>query len=396
MNKSYLKILTVLALAISLIACDYPISSGTSTVKMVRQKSAKTMWERMSNEMQLKTHHSNPRVKRFITQYTKNNAENLIIFSGRAEPYLYHIVNVIEERAMPSELALLPIVESEYLPMATSKMGATGIWQLAAKTGKIFGLKSDNWREDRRDIEAATDVALKQLQYLADSYNGDWLLALAAYNAGPGRVGQAIAKNKRLGKPTDYWSLDLPKETMYFVPKFLALAYIVQNSKKLGVDLAPIDNKPYFTTVQLNKQIDLNKAATLAKLDVKEVKKLNPGFRTNLTHPQGPHKLILPIKNAQIFRANYVAQAPAKTVVKTQTTKSQVKPAVKSQTVNIKNAKTPVKTTQVANSSIKKHTVNSGDTLVIIAAKYKTSVKHIKNKNNLKSDIIRTGQQLVV
>lgn len=373
MHKFYLKISTVFILTLSLVACETPTNSTstpTSAIKLVRQHTAKTVWDRMSDNFTIQAQHTNPRVKRFITQFTKNEAENLIKFSEQASPYIYHIVTTLEQRGMPSELALLPIVESEYRPFATSKMGASGLWQLATITARLYGLKQDGWADERKDVEIATKVALDHLQYLVDKFNGDWLLALAAYNAGPGRVEQAIRHNKKLGKPTDYWSLSLPQETMYFVPKFLALVHIVQNHHKLDVRLAPIENKPYFTTVNLTKQLDINKAATMAKLDIKEVKSLNPALRTNVTHPKGPHKIVLPIKNAYIFRANYVADAKAKPKASSKTNKA----------------------TSVAVS----HTVHRGDTLFGIATKYNTTVKQIKHKNNLTSDIIRSGQQLTI
>lgn len=332
MLKSYLKFLTVFTVALSLIACDLPTSSGTSKTNVVREKSVNNIWDKVADNCQLNTHPSKDRVKHYLKYYQKYDAEDLVKYSERATPYIYHIVQMLEERGMPVELALLPIIESEYQPFATSKRGAAGIWQLASVTGHAHGLKQDSYHDQRKDIEIATKVALAHLQFLADRYNGDWLLALAAYNAGHGRVEQAMRANKRVGKPCDYWSLNLPKETMHFVPKFLAVSYLVQNSQRLGINLAPIENKPYFTTVTLQKPIDLNKAATMAKLDVKTVKKLNPSIRTNSTPPKGPHKLVLPIKNAYIFRANYVMES--KTAAKNKPKAAPPKPKAKAKPKN--------------------------------------------------------------
>ncbi len=374
MKQYYLKILTVLCITLSIIACDSPGSSGKATIQLVRQKIATTVWDRMTSNFELKTYHTNARVQRFIKQLSRDEAVNLVIFSEQAGPYVYHITEMLEDRGMPSELALLPIIESEYMPLATSKMGATGIWQLAPILGRIYGLKQDSWYDGRKDIERSTAVALEHLQYLADKYNGDWLLALAAYNCGHGRVDQAIRKNKQLGKATDYWALSLPQETMYFVPKFLAVVHLVANSTDLDINLAPIPNKPYFTKVILKKHIGLHKAAELAKVDISEIKKLNPACKSNSTPPQGPHQILLPAPSANIFKANYVASTTPK-----------AKPAV------VVAHKSLVKQTTKA-----VHTVNKGDTLIVIASKYKTTVKSLKHKNNLKSDIIRSGQRLFI
>lgn len=372
MQSIYLKILTVLLAASIIGGCDLQTSANTRKntpkIAMVREKKVKTVWDRMSSNIQIKTNYNNPRVQYFIKQLTRSEAQNLIAFSEQAAPYLYHVVTLLEEQGLPSELALLPIVESEYKPHATSSKGAAGIWQLASMTGRLYGLKQDNWYDGRRDIDAATKVAIEHLQYLYEKFNHDWLLALAAYNCGDARLSQAIRKNKQLGKPTDYWSLSLPKETMYFVPKFLAITYLIQNSQKYGIALAPILNQPYFENVKLTAPIDFHTAANLAKLDVAEVKRLNPGYHKHTTHPQGPHQIALPVKHVPIFRANFMAQ-------------------------KIKTKPKPKQPTPTSNNT---YTVHKGDTLNIIAAKYSTSVQAIKNKNNLKSDIIRSGQQLAI
>lgn len=308
MNKFYLKISALIILILALGACDSQNTLSPTAIKLARVKPSITVWDRMANDFRINTQEKNPRVQSFIKQFTRNDAENLIRFSHQANPYLYHIVSILEARNMPSELAILPIVESEYKPFATSNKGASGIWQLASMTGRLYGLKQDKWSDERKDIEAATHVALEHLQYMYEKFDHDWLLALAAYNAGPGRVDQAIRANKRAGKPTDYWSLKLPKETQYFVPKFLALVYLIENHHKLNIKLAPIANKPYFAKVKLTAPIDLNKVASLAKVDIKEVKHLNPACRTNMTHPKGPHHIILPVNNVSVFKENFAAK----------------------------------------------------------------------------------------
>lgn len=388
MNTNFLKIPTVLILSIAIIACDLQgppstSSSQTTTSRLLSMQPPRTVWDRMASDFTFKSHQENPRVQQFIKQYTKEESSNLVKFSEHASPYLYHIVQLIEERGLPPELALLPIIESEYRPTATSNRGASGIWQLASLTGRLYGLKQDQWYDGRKDIDAATKVALDYLQYLYETFDHDWLLALAAYNCGDGRVAGAIRANKKLGKPTDYWSLKLPQETMYFVPKFLSLVYLIKNHRKLDINLSAIPNKKYFDTVKLNKQINLQNAATLAELDIKEFKKLNPGFRSHVTHPKGPHQIVLPIEHIEVFNNNL--EAAAKKVAADAKAKAMTN-------VN----KQPQRLAQNTPPSKTVHTVNRGDTLNLIANKYSTTVKAIMHKNKLKSDMIVSGQKLAI
>lgn len=382
MKTSLLKFSTVFMLTLAILGCDsqsnsISFASPTSSILILAQE-PNTVWDRMAADFSFKTHHTNPRVQRFVTQYTKEESVNLIKYSGQAAPYLYHVVQLLEERGMPPELALLPMIESEYRPTAVSNRGAAGIWQLAPILGRIYGLKQDKWYDGRKDPEAATKVALTHLEYLYEKFDHDWLLALAAYNCGDARLSNAIRANKKAGKPTDYWSLKLPQETLYFVPKFLALVYLIQNHRVLDINLAAIPNTPHFNTVKVNKQLNLQQAAALAKVDIKEVQQLNPAFKTQVTHPNGPHQIVLPVKNVSTFKANYKA-ATAK---------------------DAKLAKTKAKQTVVKktapNNKLNVYTVNSGDTLNKIAAKHRTTVAVIKNKNKLTSDIIRLGQQLAI
>lgn len=374
MHKKTLKISTALLIAIGLIACDANPPAKTyvsrfSTMMVLPVQS--TVWDRMAADFHFKPNQGNPRVQRFIKQYARENYYYLIKFSEQARPYLFHIVQMLEERGLPAELALLPIIESEYYPFATSNKGAVGIWQLAYQTGRSYGLRHDQWYDGRRDIEAATKAALDHLQDLYLEQKKDWLLTLAAYNAGSGRVAAAIRKNKNLGKPTDYWSLQLPQETQYFVPKFLALVYLIKNHRALDIGLSDVPNKPYFDKVKLHKQIDLQQAAKLAGIDFKEVKRLNPAYSAHVTHPHGPHELVLPIQQVAVFKANFNSNP---TIIR----------------------RKPSNVVAKSKNVLIVHTVNHGDTLHIIAAKYSTTIQHIKHKNNLTSDIIRRGQRLSI
>ena len=172
---------------------------------------------------------------RDVQQYQKWSSQHPTYLKNlfeRAEPFLYYILNELEKRNMPTEIALLPAIESAYKPNAVSKSKASGLWQFIPSTGKHYGLKQNWWYDGRRDVIASTDGAIKYLKYLNNMFDGDWLHALAAYNSGEGRVMRAIKKNKREGKPTDFWSLALPKETRAYVPKLLALADILRHQDK--------------------------------------------------------------------------------------------------------------------------------------------------------------------
>ncbi|HSX20702.1 MAG TPA: transglycosylase SLT domain-containing protein [Gammaproteobacteria bacterium] len=376
--KNSVAIVLIPALLFGLIGCDTHKPSATTyasttTTMVIVPNEPNTVWDKMANDFTFKAHQTNPRVERFIKQYSRENFNQLVTVSKQAAPYLYHVVNTLQERGLPAELALLPMIESEYRTTATSKRGAVGLWQLAAMTGRINGLKQDQWYDGRKDIDAATKVALNHLEYLYNRFNHDWLMALAAYNAGDARVAAAIRNNKKAGKPTDYWSLNLPQETQYFVPKFLSLVYLIKNYRSLDINLETVPNKPYFGKVKLSKQIHLEHAAKLAEVDVKEVKRLNAAYRSHITHPNGPHDIVLPLHQIATFKANLAALA---SIPKTTTPKQvQIAQNTTGQTV---------------------HVVNRGDTLHLIASKYKTTVKSIKHKNNLSSDIIRSGQKLSI
>jgi membrane-bound lytic murein transglycosylase D len=240
-------------------------------------------------------------VRPYIDWYAKHQAY-LDRVAERARPFLYDIVQEIEARGMPMEIALLPIVESAFQPFAYSPGRAAGIWQFIPATGKHYGLKQNWWYDGRRDVPKATTAALDYLERLAKRFDGDWLLALASYNSGEGRVARAVKKNKKKGKPTDFWSLDLPKETEGYVPKLLAISAIVQNRKAHGITLTSIPDEPYLEQVDIGSQIDLALAAELAELPIETMYQLNPAYNRWATDPKGPHRLLLPIHKADAFR----------------------------------------------------------------------------------------------
>lgn len=223
---------------------------------------------------------------------------------GRSQRYLYHVVEEVQKRGMPTEVALLPMIESAFNPTANSVSKASGIWQFIPSTGKHFGLKQNWWTDNRRDVTAATDAALTYLQKLHVMF-GTWELALAAYNAGEGTVQRAIERNRRKGLPTDYQSLQLPPETKNYVPKLEAIKNIVSNPEEYGLNIAPIPDQPYFTMVEAPAKIDASLAAKLAGISMDEFVALNPAHnRPVLASTGGKQEILLPMGKEQEFSAN--------------------------------------------------------------------------------------------
>ena len=316
------------------------------------------LWERIRRGFALPDH-DNPGVKPDRDWYA-DHASYLERVADRAGDYLYFILQEIDKRHMPSEIALLPIVESAYYPFAYSHGRASGIWQFIPSTGRRYGLKQNWWYDGRRDIYASTNAALDYLQTLHDQFNGDWLLALAAYNSGEGTVDAAIRRNKRRGKPTDFWSLDLPPETRGYVPKLLALADLVAKPADYGIAFDPIPNEPYFKRVHVDSQIDLALAAELADIDIDELYRLNPGYNRWATDPNGPHYLLLPVDKVEGFEER-LAELPADKRVKWI-----------------------------------RHRIGSGESLNTIAREYHTTVDVLQRVNRLSGHVIRAGGHLII
>jgi membrane-bound lytic murein transglycosylase D len=237
-------------------------------------------------------------------QWYASRPEYLARTSGRASLYLYHVVQELEKRGMPTELALLPVIESAFNPQALSTADASGLWQFVPGTGRDFNLKQNMFKDERRGVLASTDAALTYLQRLYTMF-GDWQLALAAYNWGEGNVQKAIQKNRAAGKPTDFESLAelMPAETRNYVPKLQAVKNIIANPGQYGVSLPVIDNQPYFTTVDKTSDIDLAVAAQLAEMSIDEFKALNPQFKKPVITGEST-KILLPKENAEKFHLN--------------------------------------------------------------------------------------------
>lgn len=240
------------------------------------------------------------------TNYYASHPEAVHRMSQRASKYLYFIVDELERRGLPTELALLPFVESAYNPTAYSKAKASGLWQFIPSTGLHYNLQQDSWRDQRRDPVASTHAALDYLSYLYD-FQGDWYLALASYNWGEGSVKRALDKNINAGQPADYASINMPDETRNYVPKLQAIKNIVANPKKYGISLPNVSNTPYFTTIQKPQTIDVAVAAQLAEMSVEDFKALNASFNTPVMLAEHQPTLLLPTDRADIFKANLEA-----------------------------------------------------------------------------------------
>jgi len=278
----------------------------------------------------------------------------------RAQPYLHFILEEVEKRNMPSELALLPVVESAFQPFAYSPGRAAGLWQFIPSTGRLYGLKQNWWYDGRRDVVSATKAALDYLQSLANRFDGDWELALASYNSGAGTVSRAIKKNRQRGKATDFWSLSLPRETKSYVPRLLAFARLLSQSDRLGIHFTPLPNQPYFASVDINSQLDLALAAEMAEITIQDLYHLNPGFNRWATDPQGPHRLQLPVDKVDIFKQKLAGLDNNKRL------------------------------------RWKRYKIKSGDNLGAIAHKHNTTVALLQQVNKIRGTRIRAGKHLLI
>ena len=278
----------------------------------------------------------------------------------RSQRYMPHIVAELERRGLPLELALLPIVESAYDPFAYSHGRAAGLWQMIPGTARRFGVKQNWWYDGRRDIVDSTRAALDYLEYLEEINDGNWLNAIASYNSGEGNVLRAVRKNRKAGKPIDFWYLRLPKETSMYVPKLLALVEIVADPAKYGVSLPDVPNEQQFVVTEIGTQLDLALAAELAGVDVDTIYGYNPGYNRWSTDPAGPHQLVMPIDVAGQFSAA-LADVPPRERVRW-----------------------------------KRHKVKNGEAISQIADQYGTTVSALRAANNLRGNMIRAGHYLMI
>jgi membrane-bound lytic murein transglycosylase D len=373
------------------------------------------------------------------TAYYASHPEAMQRMATRAGKYLYYIVDEVNRRGLPTELALLPFVESAYNPVAYSSAKAAGLWQFIPSTGTQFKLKQDWWRDQRRDPIASTNAALDYLEYLFE-FQGDWYLAFASYNWGEGSVKKAVTRNLAAGKPTDYLSLSMPDETRNYVPKLQAIKNIVGDPEKYAVLLPQVDNEPYFVTVKKSFDIDFDVAAQLAEMPIEDFKALNPSFNQSVISALEDHAVILPKDKVDIFNANlleYKGELSSWKIYEAQQGETfnsiankfgvsesrlreanRIPPSVRSASDQSLMIPGPAgqgielappsagRAPQIAgklvntsksdssNARIRTHVVRKGDTLDSIARKYGTNTSTLRALNNLKNDNVKPGSKL--
>lgn len=347
-------------------ACSLQESVGESTnfvehatpKKSLLQTAEKDLWRYISNGNTLKAR--NHRDLYWHIKWFKENPDYLTRVTKRAEPYLHLVAQEVEKAGLPIELALLPIVESAYYPFSYSHGTASGLWQFIPNTGKLYGLKQNYWVDERRSVIRSTRAAVKYLKNLHTLFKGDWLLAIASYNSGPGRVQKAVKKNKARGKKTDFWNISLPAETRGYVPRLLAVAELIKNPHKYNQTITPVANKPQLESVFVYSQLDLSLISEWTGLSLDEIYTLNPDLNRWATPDTPRYELLLPIEKVAGFkksRRNYPKQKQLR---------------------------------------YKLYTIKSGDSLNKLAQKFNSSVDYIKSINNIKGTHIKLGKKIII
>jgi membrane-bound lytic murein transglycosylase D len=317
------------------------------------------LWQRMRDGFRLSHETDRKRVMDELKWYV-NHPEYIERVTKRAAPHLHYLIEELEKRGLPLEFALLPIIESAYDPFAYSHSRAAGLWQFIPGTARVYGLKIDWWYDGRRDVRASTTAAIDYLEYLHNMLGEDWLLALAAYNAGQGNVLSSIRASKLPADEVNFWSLKVFRETYTYVPRLLAISELINHPDRYHMTLPDVANKPYWEVVETMGQLDLNKAAELADVSSKEIYLLNAGFNQWATHPDGPHELIIPVGKADVFRERVLELAPTERL------------------------------------AWQRHKVSYGESLGTIANKYRTTVGTIRSANNIRGNLIRAGESLMI
>ena len=334
------------------------VAVAPTTSLETQETPATDLWERIRRDLTWQSIH-NPQVgkarDRFLAQ-----PDYLPVVSSRANFYLYYIVEEVERRGMPMEIALLPLVESTLDPFAYSSSRAAGLWQIMPATGRYLGLEQGWWYDGRRDLRDSTRVALDYLEALHRQFDQDWLLALAAYNSGKGRVAKARKANAAAGLETDYWSLKLPRETRNYVPKLIALAQIISYPDAFELEVPVVPNAPAFEVADTGGQLEMARAAELAKVELSTLRALNPGQLRWATSPDMPPELLLPVGSRQGFE-QAVAQLTPDDRVQWQ-----------------------------------HYRIERGDSLIRIAKKFDTEVGLLREVNNVRGSMIRAGDTLMI
>ena len=366
-----------------------------------------TVWERMISLYSL-PEVDNERVDQQLNWYL-SHPDYIARIQERAAPYMHLILDEIEAKNLPGELALLPVVESAFIPEAYSRSAASGLWQFIPATGRLFGLEQNSWYDGRRDVYASTVAATTFLKDLSETFNGDFFLALASYNYGKGNVSKAIMRNEYQNLPTDYWSLDLPKETSDYVPRLLAIAKLFANADQYNVRLNDIPNKPYCEVVNVGSQLDLDKAAEMAHTPLSHFLKLNPGFKKASTAPQGPHHLLIPSVHVQSFKKSLALLPYEDRVdqrkrdeellaekIRQNELIAQKMRAEEERLESRRNREIITAKRYYSGTPTQQYRVGRGETLSNIARKYGTTVTALRQTNHLAKSSVNAGTYLKV
>lgn len=381
-----------------------------------QQEPITDIWSRIRYGYQLQQHQqtSDERLNHQLQWYAERT-RSVAVIAQRSAPYIHHIVEELDKRQMPLELALLPVIESAYNPLAYSSQRAAGLWQFMPATGRHFKLAQTHWYDGRRDIANSTRAALDYLSYLNQMFDGDWLITLAAYNAGEGTLQRAIRRNKSKGLPTDYWSLQLPRETQAYVPKLLAVSQLVAQPQLYELELPEIANEPFFTMVELGYELDLKKISQLAQVDHELLLQLNPAYNHGITIGGNGH-LLLPVAQAELVQQK-LQQSAARLQYQWPTyrvesgdnlsriaQKQGVSVAMLRDLNNLSGSHLrigqvlrlpPKASNAIARPTTRiNHIVQSGDNLSTLAVRYQVSVAQIKQWNRLPNNNLRIGQTL--
>jgi membrane-bound lytic murein transglycosylase D len=316
------------------------------------------LWERIRDSLSWQEI-ENRNVDKAVDHYLSQHGYMPMV-SERSSLYLYYIVEEVQKRGMPMEIALIPLVESTMDPFSVSPNAAAGLWQIMPATGEHLGLQQDWWFDGRRSVRDSTEVALDYLEDLNQRFDGDWLLTLAAYNAGAGRVARAQQRNRERGLPDDYWSLELPRETRRYVPKVLALTQMIAEPESYDLDIPPVPNEPAFEVAETGGQIELAVAADLAQVDIDTLRELNPGQLRWATAPDRPPELLVPLGTAATLEAS------------------------------------ATRLTQAERVRWRYYRVRRGDNLGGIAKEFGTSVAQLRRANGINGSLIRVGQKLMI
>lgn len=342
-----------------------PVSNpDTSLAKQLTQlndtnnQTGQNIWSLIASHMTMQSQANRPRVQHWILWF-QQHPQVVQTMIDNATPYIYYIYQQTQRRHMPAEFALLPMIESGYNPHAYSYVGAAGLWQLMPGTASSYGMAIDWWYDSRRDILTSTKAGLNYLVSLHRRM-GTWDLAAASYNAGPGAVGASIQRNKAAGKATDFWDLNLPKQTEEYVPKLLAISAIISHPKKYGIHIPDVPDHPFFGSVTLTSQMDLQEISSLSGVSIPVIKALNPGLQRWATAPKSKFTLLLPVMSVNTFKYNLDRVIG--------------KPHV----------------------SWTYHRVTSGESLSSIASKYQTNVAMLEHINHLHSARVKSGEGILV